>query len=85
MKSHRDTTALPYLARAVKGSKGAQKVRLRFLMGQLYAETGNNAAAYRAFNNVAGAHGAPYRTRFNARIKQSAVYDATTFPKKCAR
>ena len=82
MKSHRDTTALPYLARAVKGSKGAQKVRLRFLMGQLYAETGNNAAAYRAFNNVAGAHGATYRTRFNARIKQSAVYDGNNISKE---
>ena len=74
IKSRRDSIAIPYLANAVKGSKGAQKVRLRFLLGQLYAETGNNAEAYRAFNSVAGATGATYRTRFNARIKQSAVF-----------
>lgn len=82
IKTHRDTTAIPFLANAVKGSKGAQKVRLRFLLGQLYAATGDNAAAYRAFNSVAGASDATYRTRFNARIKQSAVFDGNNIDKE---
>lgn len=66
--------ALPYLRKAIDHYGGAQKVRLRFLYGQLCAESGRNSEAYMAFKKVNGANGATYRTKFNARIKQSEVY-----------
>jgi tetratricopeptide (TPR) repeat protein len=66
--------ALPYLVEARKYAKGAQKTRLTFLLGQLYERLGNRALAYQAFSKVAGANNATYRTKFNARIKQSEVY-----------
>lgn len=75
VKSHKDSLAAPYLASAAKKAKGAQKVRINFLLGQIYADMGNNAQAYKAFSAVSGANGATYRTRFNARIKQSAVFN----------
>lgn len=74
VKSRKDSLAVPYLANAAKKAKGPQKVRLNFLLGQIYADMGNNAQAYKAFKAVSGANGATYRTRFNARIKQSAVF-----------
>ena len=74
IKNRKDSLAIPYLAKAIKKTGGAQKVRLNFLLGQLYAEAGDNARAYKAFGAVSGANGATYRTRFNARIKQSAVF-----------
>ena len=74
IKSRKDSIAIPYLAKAIKKTGGAQKVRLNFLLGQLYADAGDNASAYKAFGAVSGANGATYRTRFNARIKQSAVF-----------
>ena len=66
--------AIPYLAEAVKGSKGGQKVRLNFLLGQLYEETGQNQLAYQAYKRAGSSSSSTYRTKFNARIKQSAVF-----------
>ena len=74
IKGHRNEQAIPYLAQAVKGAKGGQKVRLNFLLGQLYEETQQYDLAYRAFKNAGSSSGSTYRTKFNARIKQSAVY-----------
>lgn len=68
-------TALPFLEVAAKNAKGAQKVRLNFLTGQLYANIGNNQMAYKAFGKASSSSRATYYTKFNARIKQSAVYD----------
>jgi len=66
--------AVPYLQKAIGLASGAQKNRLQFLLGQLYAHCGNKAAAYQAFKKAGGAANASYRTKFNARIKQSEVY-----------
>ncbi len=66
--------ALPFLEMAVKGAKGAQKTRLNFLLGQVYSRLDRPADAYRAFGAAGGSASAPYRTKFNARIKQSEVY-----------
>ncbi|MBR1551481.1 MAG: hypothetical protein IJ632_04090 [Muribaculaceae bacterium] len=74
IKDRRNEQAIPYLAQAVKGAKGGQKVRLNFLLGQLYEETQQYDLAYRAFKNAGSSSGSTYRTKFNARIKQSAVY-----------
>lgn len=74
--------ALPYLARAIDHAGGAQKVRLRFLYGQLCEQSGRQADAYIAFKKVSGANSATYRTKFNARIKQSEVYTGSDIEKE---
>ena len=66
--------AIPYLAQAVKGAKGSQRVRQNFLLGQLYEELGQKDLAYEAYKRAGSSNSASYRTKFNARIKQSAVY-----------
>ena len=62
------------MAAAAKSAKGAQKVRLNFLLGQIYSDLGENQLAYDAFKAAGGASGTTYRTKINARIRQSAVY-----------
>lgn len=66
--------AIPYIRDLIPLSSGAQKSRLNFLLGQLYAREGNKQDAYRAFKRAASAS-VSYRTQFNARIKQSEVYE----------
>lgn len=67
--------AVPYLKEAIGYAKGSQKTRLRFLLGQVYARLGRKAEAYEAFKKAGSASSAPYRTKFNARIKQSEVFN----------
>ncbi|MDE6127244.1 MAG: tetratricopeptide repeat protein, partial [Muribaculaceae bacterium] len=69
--------AIPRVAAAASMAGRQQKVRLNFLLGQLYALEGDKAAAYRAFGKAGGSGAATYRTKFNARIKQSEVYTGT--------
>lgn len=66
--------AIPYLREAADRSKGAQKTRLTFLLGQTLARQGMKAEAYEAFRKAGSGSSATYRTKFNARIKQSEVY-----------
>lgn len=75
VRSHDNTRAIGMLTEAIPYAKGAQKTRLTFLLGQLKAVSGDRKGAYEAFKKAAGASSAPYRTRFNARIKQSEVFD----------
>ena len=74
--------ALPYLAKAIDHAGGAQKVRLRFLYGQLCAKSNRHTDAYLAFKKVSGSNSATYRTKFNARIKQSEVYTGSDIEKE---
>jgi tetratricopeptide (TPR) repeat protein len=74
IKSKNYADAIPYLNEAIKHAKGAQKTRLNFLLGQLYTRTGDKAAAYQAYKRAGSSSSASYRTKFNARIKQSEVY-----------
>ena len=67
--------AIPYLSQAVKGFKGNEKVRMNFLLGQLYEDVGDKHNAYLAYKQAGSSSGSTYRTKFNARIKQSAVYE----------
>lgn len=66
--------AVPHVIEAAKYASGTQKVRLNFLLGQLYSALGQKENAYKAFAKAGGASSADYRTKFNARIKQSEVY-----------
>jgi len=83
LKEHRNEEAIPYLAEAVKhvpgdlGGGGGEKVRLNFLLGQLYEEAGQKALAYQAYKRAGGNMSSTYRTKFNARIKQAAVYEGS--------
>ncbi len=75
IKAQRPEEAIPYLAKAVKGFKDNEKVRMNFLLGQLYEEVGDKHNAYLAYKQAGSSSGSTYRTKFNARIKQSAVYE----------
>lgn len=75
IKSQQPEDAIPYLAKAVKGFKGNEKVRMNFLLGQLYEDVGDKRNAYLAYKQAGSSSGSTYRTKFNARIKQSAVYE----------
>ncbi len=66
--------SVPYLSEAAKAAKGTQKIRLNFLLGQIYSRLGENQLAYEAFHRAGSSPSATYRTKFNARIKQSEVY-----------
>ena len=74
IKEHQTEQAIPHLTEAIKKAKGAQKVRLNFLLGQLYEETGDKEMAYQAYRRAGSSNSSSYRTKFNARIKQSAVF-----------
>ncbi len=74
IKCNMNDEAVPYLEKAVKGAGGGQKVRLYFLLGQLYDETGKKELAYQAYKKAGSSSSSTYRTKFNARIKQSAVF-----------
>ena len=75
IKSQEPEEAIPYLAKAVNGFKGNNKVRMSFLLGQLYEDIGDKHNAYLAYKQAGSNSGSTYRTKFNARIKQSAVYE----------
>ena len=74
IKCKMNSDAVPFLEKAVKGASGGQKVRLNFLLGQLYDETGQKEKAYEAYKRAGSGSSSTYRTKFNARIKQSAAF-----------
>ncbi len=74
--------AIPMLIETIKYAKGSQKVRLIFLLGQLYERTNQPAKAYEEFKQAGKSSSASYRTKFNARIKQSEVYQGTDIRKE---
>ena len=63
--------AIPYLERSIKYAKGKlQRSRLKFLLGQLYYETGDLDMAYKSYGRVIRSN-PPYELAFNAQIKQT--------------
>ncbi len=74
--------ALPFVIEVADVSKGNMKARMTFLSGQLYELTNQPQEAFKAFGKVAGMSGASHRTRFNARIKQSEVYQGNDITKE---
>lgn len=77
LRSGRLSECLPFLKESINGAKGAQKTRLTFLMGQIYQDLDSNAQAYKCFAKVEGTASASHRTRFNARIRQSEVFQGS--------
>ena len=77
VRSDKDAEAVAPLTRAAKAAKGSQRNRLYFLLGQIQSRLGNRQAAYEAFAKAGSGSSTDYRTKFNARIKQSEVYTGT--------
>lgn len=77
VRSHNLTAAIPFLHEAIKGAKGAQKTRLNFLLGQIYQDLDSNRLAYSQYAKVLSNSSANHRTRFNARIRQSEVFQGS--------
>ncbi len=77
IKCKMNAEAVPFLEKAINGASGGQKVRLSFLLGQLYDETGQKEKAYQAYKRAGSSNSSTYRTKFNARIKQSAVFQGS--------
>lgn len=69
--------AEPYLQYAAKHAHGSQKNRLWFLLGQTYSQVGEKKQAYQAFKKAGSGANTNYRTKFNARIKQSEVFQGS--------
>lgn len=68
--------AIPYLKKSIDHEmRKKQKARLCFLLGQIYAATGKNAEAYKAFKSVVRKN-PPYELEFNARIAMTEVMGA---------
>jgi hypothetical protein len=66
--------AIPYMKIAVKSEKNKyQRTREKYLLGQMYAATGQKDLAYEMFSEVAGST-APYILQLSAQIRQTEVY-----------
>ena len=84
IRTDRYADAIPFLREAAIRAKGTQKNRLWFLLGQLYAHTGDKKNAYIALRNAGKGQGISYRAKFNARIKQSEVFTGRNISKEVA-
>lgn len=84
IRTDRYADAIPYLKDAANHAKGTQKNRLWFLLGQLHSHIGDKKNAYAAYKNAGKGQGISYRTKFNARIKQSEVFTGRNIAKEVA-
>ncbi|MDR1918671.1 MAG: hypothetical protein LBQ65_03365 [Tannerellaceae bacterium] len=74
VKNQRLEDAVPYLLTAIKAEPNKrQGSRMKYLLGQIYAELELNNLAYKAFGEVARAN-PPYELEFAARIRQTEVF-----------
>lgn len=81
VRSSEPGKAIPYLEQARRHGSASQKSRLNFLLGQLYERAGEKSKAYAAFKKSASPW-VSYRTRLNARIKQSEVFTGNNIEKE---
>ena len=71
-KQYRES--IPYLTTSIKAEKNKrQKARQKYLLGQIYAQLGDEDLAYKTFGEVSSAN-APYVLEFSAKIRQTEVY-----------
>ena len=69
--------AIPFLEEAIrKESDGFQKIRMRYLLGQLYSYTKNQDKAFQAFESVTGLN-TPYLYSFNAKMQQASFVNSS--------
>ncbi|MDR2232967.1 MAG: tetratricopeptide repeat protein [Tannerella sp.] len=71
--------SVPYLQTAIKSENNKrQRTRMRYLLGQIYSELGQNENAYQIFRKVAGSS-PPYELEFAARIRQTEVMPGSSY------
>ncbi len=71
--THQYEQAIPLVKQTISHTKHKlQRARLKFLMGQLYGELGDNKNAYKYYSKVIKSN-PPYELAFNARIAQTEV------------
>jgi tetratricopeptide (TPR) repeat protein len=70
--------AIPHLEKALKRAGGRnKKIRLNFILGQLYQKTGNNSKATEHFSKVLKKN-PPYLTAFSAEMAMAYTYNSET-------
>ncbi|GAB6394297.1 MAG: tetratricopeptide repeat protein [Bacteroidales bacterium] len=73
IKNGRFEEAIPYMRTAVKAEKNKrQRTRMKYLLGQMYAELGQTGLAYHVYGEVVRSN-PPYDLEFAARIRQTEV------------
>lgn len=81
IKNNQYEDAIPYLKTAIKAEKNRrQKTRMKYLLGQLYANQSLDGLAYNAFGSVIKAN-PPYELEFAARIRQTEVFTGNNYLK----
>lgn len=81
VKSKQYDDAVPYFKTAIKSEKNKlQRTRMKYLLGQIYAEQDQPGLAYKMFNEVAKAS-PPYELEFAARIRQTEVFSGANYQK----
>ena len=74
IKQKQYSEAIPYMTKAIRAEKNKlQRTRSKYLLGQLYASTGQKDLAYKAFGEVSSSN-APYKIELSANIRQTEVY-----------
>lgn len=82
LSTGREKEAVPALREALRYARGRQKLRLRFLLAQLLQQQGAAQRAYDEYGSIARSHTADYRTRLNARVRQTEVYPSADIRKE---
>ncbi len=81
IKDKKFEEAIPYLKTAIKSERNRkQRTRMKYLLGQIYADQGLDGLAYKTFGEVARAN-PPYELEFAARIRQTEVFPGTNYQK----
>ena len=81
MKNKQYEEAVPYFKTAIKAEKNRrQRTRMKYLLGQIYAEQDQNGLAYQMFGQVIKAN-PPYELEFAARIRQTEVFTGGNYQK----
>ena len=81
IKNKQFEDAIPYLKTAIKSEKNRkQRSRMKYLLGQLYADLELDGLAYKTFGEVARSN-PPYELEFAARIRQTEVFTGGNYLK----
>lgn len=81
IKERKFEDAIPYLKTAIKAEKNRrQRARMKYLLGQIYAEQELDGLAYQTFGEVARSN-PPYELEFAARIRQTEVFSGSNYQK----
>lgn len=79
VKDRKFEDAIPYLKTAIKAEKNKlQRTRMKYLLGQMYANLELDGLAYTAFGEVAKSN-PPYELEFAARIRQTEVFSGSNY------